>query len=430
MESETVMPEEREKREFVQRIADSPAFRGAPRLREFLLFVTERALSDRLDDISEQRIGHEVFRRPVDYDTANDNIVRVSARQVRMKLKEYAEGDGRDEPWVLEIPKGAYIPVFTPRALPEKTAASSPPVAAAPPPGVPAPDRTRVWKLTALGCALLALVLGAALVRNTAMVVPAGAPRAAAPLTDLVIRPGQRTLIVLADSSLVLLHELTGQVVNAEDYASRRYPPVPGGRSTDSASPAFARILAARQLTSVADVGFAIRILRLRPDAAERLVVVHARNVGPRNLKENNVILIGGPRSNPWTGLFEDRLSFRFDFSGERAWARILNARPQPGEPPVYETEGRDGTATRAFARIALVPNLDHTGRVLLIAGTTIEATEAAAEFFLDGQAGQSLTGVLGRQPSEGNGFEVLLETTAIGGTARNSRIIAHRLLP
>jgi hypothetical protein len=76
------------------------------------------------------------------------------------------------------------------------------------------------------------------------------------------------------------------------------------------------------------------------------------------------------------------------------------------------------------------VPNLNSTGRVLLIAGTTIEATEAATEFFLDGQAGQSLTGVLGRQPSEGNGFEILLETTAIGGTARNSRIIAHRLLP
>jgi hypothetical protein len=216
MESETVMPEEREKREFVRRIADSPAFRGAPRLREFLLFVTECALSDRLDDISEQHSGHVVFRRPVDYDSANDNIVRVSARQVRTKLKEYADGEGRDEPWVLGIPKGAYIPVFTPRALLEKIAASSPPGAAAPPAGAPAPDRTRVWKLAALGCALLALVLGAALVRNTGKVAPAGAQRAAAPLTDLVIRPGQRTLIVLADSSLVLLHELTGQVISVD----------------------------------------------------------------------------------------------------------------------------------------------------------------------------------------------------------------------
>ena len=172
MAAERVTSEQQEKRALVHRIADSPAFRRAPRLREFLLFVTERALSDRQDEISEQRIGHEVFRRLEDYDTANDNIVRVSARQLRVKLKEYADGEGRDEQWILEVPKGAYTPVFTPRALPEKTAASSPPVAAAPPPGAPAPDRTRVWKLAALGCALLVLVLGAALVRNTGKVAP------------------------------------------------------------------------------------------------------------------------------------------------------------------------------------------------------------------------------------------------------------------
>jgi len=430
MAAERVTSEQQEKRALVHRIADSPAFRRAPRLREFLLFVTERALSDRQDEISEQRIGHEVFRRLEDYDTANDNIVRVSARQLRVKLKEYADGEGRDEPWILEVPKGAYTPVFTPRALPEKTAASSPPVAAAPPPGAPAPDRTRVWKLAALGCALLALVLGAALVRNTGKVAPAGAQRAAAPLTDLVIRPGQRTLIVLADSSLVVLHELTGQMVNAEDYATQQYPRPLREWTSEPAAQRFARSVAAQQLTSVADVGFAIRLLRARPDAAERLVVVHARNVGPRNLKDDNIILIGGPRSNPWIGLFDDRLSFRFEFSGDRAWARIVNVKPQAGEPATYQTEGSNGTATRAFARIALTPNLNNTGRVLLISGTTIEATEAATEFFLNDHAARTLTSTLGRSPSAGNDFEVLLETTAIGGTARNSRIIAHRLLP
>ena len=33
-------------------------------------------------------LGKLVFHRPENYDTTNDNIVRVSARQVRIKLKE------------------------------------------------------------------------------------------------------------------------------------------------------------------------------------------------------------------------------------------------------------------------------------------------------------------------------------------------------
>jgi len=115
MTSQVVVSEEQEKRAVVQRIADSPGFRSAPRLRDFLLFVTDLALSGRTSEISEQHIGYAVFRRSVDYETATDNIVRVSARQLRTKLKEYAEHDGELDPWHLEIPKGAYVPIFTRR---------------------------------------------------------------------------------------------------------------------------------------------------------------------------------------------------------------------------------------------------------------------------------------------------------------------------
>jgi hypothetical protein len=98
MASGELVPEEQEKRAVVQRIADSAGFRSAPRLRDFLLFVTDLALSGRTDQISERHIGHAVFRRSADYDTANDNIVPVSARQVRIKLKEYGEREGGADP--------------------------------------------------------------------------------------------------------------------------------------------------------------------------------------------------------------------------------------------------------------------------------------------------------------------------------------------
>jgi hypothetical protein len=39
-----------------------------------------------------------------------DSSVRVHARQLRLKLHEYFDGEGREEPMIVEIPKGAYNP--------------------------------------------------------------------------------------------------------------------------------------------------------------------------------------------------------------------------------------------------------------------------------------------------------------------------------
>jgi len=403
--------DEREKRAFVQRIADSPGFRSAPRLRDFLLFVTDVALSGRSSEISEQYIGREVFHRATDYDTANDNIVRVSARQLRIKLHEYADTEGNADPWVLDIPKGGYVPVFTRR---------QPAVVEAPPANRMSPR----WRIAAVVCAAIALLATGAWVST--LTGRAGRDKHRSPLTDLVLRPGQRTLVVLADSSMVLLHELTGQMTTTDDYAARQPPPPARIPSLD----ALTRSIATQQLTSVADVGFAVNLLRARPDALDRIVVAHARNAGPRSFKEGNAILLGGPRSNPWANLFESRVNYRFDFSGEPPSARLVNTNPRPGEPAIFVTERHNGVVVKSFARIAALPNLDNSGRVLLLAGTTIEATEAATEFFLGERSGTMLAQALGRDPAGLSAFEVLLEVSAIGGMSHNSRIVATRLLP
>ena len=53
-------------------------------------------------------------RRP-DYDTSHDTLVRVLVSQLRKKLHEHFAGEGHDEPVIIEIPKGSYVPVFRPR---------------------------------------------------------------------------------------------------------------------------------------------------------------------------------------------------------------------------------------------------------------------------------------------------------------------------
>ena len=103
-----------EHRRLAHRIAESPPFRKSPRMREFLFFIVERTLQGQGQELTEQNIGRQVFGRPADYSPTEDNIVRVSARQLRSKLKEYFESNGLEEEFILEVPKGAYLPVFKP----------------------------------------------------------------------------------------------------------------------------------------------------------------------------------------------------------------------------------------------------------------------------------------------------------------------------
>jgi hypothetical protein len=109
----------------LRRVAANPSLKRAARLREFLEWVGTRSLMEGRTDLHEQEIGHAVFGRSEGYDTGQDNIVRVSASELRKRIDAYFAGDGKDEPLIFEIPRGSYTPQFHVRAvLPEAVAAS------------------------------------------------------------------------------------------------------------------------------------------------------------------------------------------------------------------------------------------------------------------------------------------------------------------
>jgi adenylate cyclase len=54
----------------------------------------------------------EVFDRTSQYDPSIDAIVRVEARRLRAKLKAYYEGPGRNDPVLIGLRPGSYVPVF------------------------------------------------------------------------------------------------------------------------------------------------------------------------------------------------------------------------------------------------------------------------------------------------------------------------------
>ena len=71
-----------------------------------------RAIHGDLDNLKEFSIAVEVFDRNSEYDPNIDATVRVEARRLRAKLKEYYEGPGRNDAVLIGLRPGSYVPIF------------------------------------------------------------------------------------------------------------------------------------------------------------------------------------------------------------------------------------------------------------------------------------------------------------------------------
>src|ERR1700686_662649 len=113
--------------QLVKRIVTRPPFQKSIRLRDLLQFITEQTIHGNAHELTEQHIGNALFHKPSDYRPLEDSSVRVHVRQLRLKLHEYFNEDGRNEPLILDIPKGSYAPVFrTALRTPENPASTLP----------------------------------------------------------------------------------------------------------------------------------------------------------------------------------------------------------------------------------------------------------------------------------------------------------------
>lgn len=102
----------------VDRICASKAFRGSARHARFLRFLVDHALAGRLTELKELVIGVEVFGRSLSaFDPRKDTIVRVEARRLRERLREYYAEDGISALVEIDLPTGGYVPTFRLRQI-------------------------------------------------------------------------------------------------------------------------------------------------------------------------------------------------------------------------------------------------------------------------------------------------------------------------
>lgn len=419
-------------RELIRRILASPTFARSERLCSLLTYVCDVTFQGREAELNEQKIGQAVFGRSPDYDSSIDGIVRTQASRLRQRLEMYFEQEGAEEVLRVIIPKGSYIPVFTPRHTAEPVAPVSPvreipalPAEVAPPPKTRSASGLLPWLL----CAALAITLTVVVIQNHATAAATAAPPQH-PLWSQIFLPQQSTLQVPGDSGLVLSHTFDQRNISLNEYLLGDYRSSTFNASTNPL-PSDMRALRVemtnRRYTSIVDLDAAVRLAQIAQTLHSNLQVRYSRDLRPNDLKTGNVILVGAFEANPWVELLERNMNFLLQNNYKAKVFSVINKSPREGEPTHWDSR-LDDPQRRVYGVVAFAPNLSGNGNALLIEGTSMAGTESAWDFVSDDSELLPFLKRIQRPDGKIPYFELLLETQNMSSSAVHSNILAWRV--
>jgi hypothetical protein len=406
-----------------QRIINSAHFVKSGRLQDFLVYVCRCALENRIDEISEQRIGERVFERAPDYNPTEDNIVRSQARLLRRKLEDYFASEGQQEPVILRIPKGGYSPEFA-----ERSALAPAEPANSDAPAIP------LWRtplvrglLTAIAALVMVIiVLAWSLGRQKESPLPSSPSSSVVrALWSQLFSANLSTTVIVPDHTFAMVQEASNQHVDLATYLRRSPRPEQESlRQLEKILPAFS----IRRYTTFDGVSSAVRVSQLAEQFGGRVVIRYARDMTLRELSPGHVVLIGRPLSNLWNEMFENKLNFYFYSDLQRKLIICQNRSPQPGEQAEYLPVD-EGAKRIVYASVAFLPNLNNAGNALIIAGNSSGSQEIAAEFVTNEKSFKGFTDKIRQGTERLPYFELLVRTTTLAGVAQESEVISYRIL-
>jgi hypothetical protein len=409
----------------VLRVTASSPFARSSRLPDLLLYLCERSLQGQELLLTEQRIAAEVFERTRSFDPAADTIVRSHMLRLRQKLEAYFKEEGAKERLRILIPRGGYVPVFE-SVVPALSADEI----AAPPPGAPAAgmvmqlelSRRRLRMVTAV---LMLICLGSL----TMLLVGSDRKQTIAPLTSP--QPGRatlwasmfpgpsQTLLIAADSGLVMMHGLTAQNSTLSEYMSRNFDRELA--STPALPRSVVLSIANRRYTSFVDLELFDRLTHLPEARPGSYSIRYARDVHANDLKNANVILSGSQDANPWIEVFEPQMNFALHDDLGKNERGFMNRAPHGAELQYYRS------ADYEYGLLAYLPNLSGNGHALLIEGTSVAGTEAISDFLFEDSGFEPFLKKIMRKDGALPHFEILLRSRNLDGSASHSEIVAYR---
>lgn len=421
---------EQEKEE-LGRILQSPQFCKAPRLQKFLRFVCDCYFQGKADQINEYLVGVEVFGKKADFSAAEDSIVRVEARELRRRLREYYQNGGRDSALVLDLPLGGYSPKFIPGIKDTQPKSLLRRIALL-------PLWARVlalvvtvtlvsfgsWKLVRISRAGEQGPLGPSLAAGSHM-------RPLSAFWDRFLAAENSTIIVLSNPP-VFRFVGGGDPPELRSKAIRLPPSRTMAESLANEIQARDGLLLTPDLDQYTGIGEAMALYAIASTlkiGGGKLIVKQSRTLSADDLKNHNLILLGGSAVNLWTV----KLGQTLDFLGEQG--SITNLRPQEGEPARYLIsvfDSRTGKLANDYAVVA-VQRSNATGHwVLLLFGGHSEGTQAAAEAMTDesflGDLFRKMVPTSSQASSFPDNFQVLLSVKVDNGIPERPTYVCHHI--
>jgi hypothetical protein len=363
----------------IDRLVSSNVLQGSESLCKLLRYLAEQALEHPGAGVKEYQIATEVFGRPSYFDPRLDSTVRVQTGRLRSKLAEYYGGPGSGDPVVVEIPKGSYTLTFHFRApvpsAPPLTVQLPEPAPTSPVPASATTERARDGKP---GTLLLAMAVLSGILALSVLILSYLLFKKPAPVPVSASQAAEARTLESFWRSFVDQPEDPWVVFSNAEFTGR---PETGMRYFNEATDSRDTIL--DHYTGVGEVIAIHELDRVFTLLNHGLRVKRGRLLSLDDAKNNNLIFVGSPSEN--LPLREIPTSKEFVFRRTELAARkgdlaIVNAHPANGEQRLYFASSGN-PFTEDYAIIALVPGLNQSRWVLVLAGISTLGTQAAVEF-------------------------------------------------
>jgi len=400
----------------IERLTKSHSLHSSESLCRLLRYLAEHSLDHPGVALKEYQIATEVLGRPAGFDPQSDSTVRVQAGRLRVKLAEYYSHEGGQDPVVVEIPKGSYTLTFHVRT-PKPGAVAAPLLI----PELPekrkeivAPDRRWAIAVVVLSVLLAAsFTLSAILVSQrtstqTAAVAPV--PAAYQIFWNHFVTSPQQPWVIFSNGSFVGRPETGMRYFNpASDSHSFILDHYTG----------VGEVLAIHQLDRVFYV--LNRPLRVKRGALFSL----------DDAKNNDLIFVGSPSENLTLVDLPGAREFvfqRLESGPRKGDLAVLNVHPGLGEPKLFLATPANQPTVDDYAVVSLLPGLDPSRSILILAGNSTFGTQAAVEYVCrEDSIKELLQRLKVSKAADLKWFEALLHVKIAHGVPVTTELIAVR---